>query len=84
MLFLPHPACSHISFLEWRRGLAVLQEEHGLLLTPFERNLELWRQLWRVIERRYAISYGKRGGDFVGKKRFRENFKFECVRYYRK
>jgi len=39
------------SFLAWRRGLADLQEEHDLLLTPFERNLEVWRQLWRVIER---------------------------------
>eukprot|EP00047_Mylnosiga_fluctuans_P003336 m.228647 g.228647 ORF g.228647 m.228647 type:complete len:651 (+) comp11767_c0_seq1:80-2032(+) len=39
------------SFLEWRRGLAKLQEEEGYLMTPFERNLELWRQLWRVIER---------------------------------
>ncbi|KAJ3353128.1 hypothetical protein GGF32_003190 [Allomyces javanicus] len=39
------------SFLAWRRGLAALQEEEGLLLTPFERNLEVWRQLWRVIER---------------------------------
>ena len=39
------------SFLEWRRGLAQLQESDELLLTPFERNLEVWRQLWRVIER---------------------------------
>ncbi|EFO20434.1 hypothetical protein LOAG_08056 [Loa loa] len=38
-------------FLEWRKNLAELQEDHGVLLTPFERNLELWRQLWRVIER---------------------------------
>uniref|UniRef100_A0A915PN84 Large subunit GTPase 1 homolog n=1 Tax=Setaria digitata TaxID=48799 RepID=A0A915PN84_9BILA len=62
-------------FLEWRKGLADLQEAYfidkfkitagyyclsailicsegdGVLLTPFERNLELWRQLWRVIER---------------------------------
>jgi len=43
------------SFLNWRRGLAVLQEEEGLLLTPFERNLEVWRQLWRVIERSHLI-----------------------------
>ncbi|CAO3679936.1 unnamed protein product [Umbelopsis ramanniana] len=43
------------SFLSWRRGLAVLQEEEGLLLTPFERNLEVWRQLWRVIERSQLI-----------------------------
>ncbi|KAI5291204.1 hypothetical protein KEM54_005893 [Ascosphaera aggregata] len=39
------------AFLEWRRGLAELQENQDLLMTPFERNLEVWRQLWRVIER---------------------------------
>lgn len=39
------------SFLTWRRGLAELQENNDLLMTPFERNLEVWRQLWRVIER---------------------------------
>ncbi|KAI0875527.1 hypothetical protein GGS24DRAFT_288666 [Hypoxylon argillaceum] len=39
------------SFLLWRRGLAELQEYNDLLMTPFERNLEVWRQLWRVIER---------------------------------
>ncbi|NXD13856.1 LSG1 GTPase, partial [Nothocercus nigrocapillus] len=39
------------SFLEWRRQLAHLEEEKNLILTPFERNLEFWRQLWRVIER---------------------------------
>ncbi|MCJ1306897.1 hypothetical protein MMC25_000541 [Agyrium rufum] len=39
------------SLLEWRRGLADLQENQDLLMTPFERNLEVWRQLWRVIER---------------------------------
>ncbi|KAL2760768.1 hypothetical protein ACRALDRAFT_1038299 [Sodiomyces alcalophilus JCM 7366] len=39
------------SFLNWRRGLAELQENNDLLMTPFERNIEVWRQLWRVIER---------------------------------
>ena len=39
------------SLLEWRRGLAELQENNDLLMTPFERNLEVWRQLWRVLER---------------------------------
>jgi large subunit GTPase 1 len=39
------------SLLDWRRGLAELQESNDLLMTPFERNLEVWRQLWRVIER---------------------------------
>lgn len=40
------------AFLEWRRKLAQLQEsDEDLLLTPFERNIEVWRQLWRVVER---------------------------------
>ena len=43
------------SFLDWRRGLATLAERETLLLTPFERNLEVWRQLWRVIERSHLI-----------------------------
>ena len=42
------------SFLEWRRSLVRLQEDDRLTLTPFERNLEFWRQLWRVVERRWA------------------------------
>ena len=39
------------SLIEWRRGLADMQETDDLLMTPFERNIEVWRQLWRVIER---------------------------------
>lgn len=40
------------SFLEWRRGLALTEEsEINSVVTPFEKNLEVWRQLWRVIER---------------------------------
>lgn len=42
-------------FLEWRRGLAMLQEAEGLILTPYEKNLEFWRQLWRVVERSDVI-----------------------------
>lgn len=42
-------------FFEWRRNLAILEEEQGLLLTPFEKNLEFWRQLWRVVERSDVI-----------------------------
>jgi len=37
------------AFLQWRRSMAHLQNKEGI--TPFERNLEVWRQLWRVIER---------------------------------
>jgi large subunit GTPase 1 len=39
------------SYLEWRRKLAQLQERDDIVLTPFEKNIEFWRQLWRVIER---------------------------------
>ena len=42
-------------FLEWRRGLAELQEIDKIVITPFERNLDFWRQLWRVIERRLVL-----------------------------
>lgn len=39
------------AFLEWRRGLAALEQNNKLILTPFEKNLEVWRQLWRTVER---------------------------------
>jgi len=39
------------AFMDWRRGLATLAQEMGLYLTPYERNLDFWRQLWRCIER---------------------------------
>jgi len=39
------------AFLQWRRSLAELEQNEHLLLTPFEKNLEVWRQLWRVVER---------------------------------
>ena len=39
------------AFLEWRRALASVEADERLTLTPFEKNLEIWRQLWRVCER---------------------------------
>jgi large subunit GTPase 1 len=47
------------AFLEWRRAIAEREEEISLRsssisslgVTPFEKNLEIWRQLWRVLER---------------------------------
>jgi len=42
------------SFLEWRRKIAVATAEaakKNLTVTPFEKNLQVWRQLWRVLER---------------------------------
>lgn len=43
-------------FLEWRRSLAALEEEENLMLTPYERNLQVWRQLWRVVERSDVVA----------------------------
>jgi large subunit GTPase 1 len=47
------------SFLDWRRAIAMREEEivlsqdisSSIGVTPFEKNLEMWRQLWRVMER---------------------------------
>lgn len=46
----------HQAFLEWRRAIAFKEEElvrsqSGASVTPFEKNIEVWRQLWRVLER---------------------------------
>lgn len=45
-------------FLTWRRKIASMEEENrlastigGPMMTPFEKNIEVWRQLWRVVER---------------------------------
>lgn len=40
------------SFLQWRRELAAAEASlTDMKLTPFEKNINVWRQLWRVIER---------------------------------
>lgn len=40
------------SFLNWRRDLSKVEEKYyDLHLTPYEKNPEVWRQLWRVIEK---------------------------------
>ena len=43
------------AFLVWRRDLALVEEQEKLVLTPFEKNLEIWRQLWRVLERSHIV-----------------------------
>uniref|UniRef100_A0A3B4ZM32 Large subunit GTPase 1 homolog n=1 Tax=Stegastes partitus TaxID=144197 RepID=A0A3B4ZM32_9TELE len=47
-LVLQHKACVTFSNV---CAVCRVEEEQKLILTPFERNLEFWRQLWRVIER---------------------------------
>ena len=40
------------AFLEWRREIATMEAaQPDRKVTPFEKNIEVWRQLWRVIER---------------------------------
>ncbi|KAF3541605.1 hypothetical protein F2Q69_00024075 [Brassica cretica] len=39
------------AFLNWRRMFVRLEENEKLVLTPFEKNLDIWRQLWQVLER---------------------------------
>lgn len=39
------------AFLQWRRSLANIEEGHGLIMTPYERNVDFWRQLWRCVEK---------------------------------
>lgn len=38
------------AFLDWRKQLATIENQENFILTPFERNIEMWRQLWRVVE----------------------------------
>lgn len=40
----------NIAFLDWRKQLATIENQDNFILTPFERNIEMWRQLWRVVE----------------------------------
>jgi len=49
------------AFLSWRRSIAMHEEtvmSSGvrIVATPFEKNLEVWRQLWRVLERSDCIA----------------------------
>jgi ribosome biogenesis GTPase A len=41
------------AFLRWRREIASIEalDDYTKKVTPFEKNLEVWRQLWRVCER---------------------------------
>ncbi len=40
------------AFLNWRRALAGEEEANvGYAITPYEKNIEVWRQLWLVVEK---------------------------------
>jgi len=41
----------NLAFLAWRKSLAILEEGNSeLTFTPFEKNIEVWKQLWRVVD----------------------------------
>lgn len=40
------------AFLNWRRALAEEEEKNvTMVITPFEKNINVWRQLWLVVEK---------------------------------
>jgi len=44
------------AFLNWRRLLAEEEEKNlELAITPFEKNIEIWRQLWLVAEKSQVL-----------------------------
>jgi len=46
----------NVSFVNWRRELASLEEYYKeIVLTPFEKNLDVWKQLWHVIEKSHVV-----------------------------
>lgn len=49
-LLPPTPSCSALTHLLFARYYSLEDNEH-LILSPFERNPEVWKQLWRVLER---------------------------------
>jgi hypothetical protein len=56
------------AFLDWRRNLSQVESRDNISMTPFEKNLNVWRQLWRVVEM---------SGNYHTKKPKNENF-YSC------
>ena len=44
-----------IAFHDWLARLKMFEQDTGVFLTPFERNIDVWRQLWRVLERSHVV-----------------------------
>eukprot|EP00375_Theileria_parva_P003519 XP_766202.1 hypothetical protein [Theileria parva strain Muguga] len=43
------------NFYKWRSILSEVELREKSTMTPYEKNLEFWRQLWRVIERSHLV-----------------------------
>jgi large subunit GTPase 1 len=40
------------NFINWRRELSLKEEAYRFItMTPYEKNVEIWKQLWRVLEK---------------------------------
>ena len=40
------------NFIDWRRDLSLNEEKYRFVtMTPYEKNVEIWKQLWRVLEK---------------------------------
>lgn len=46
-----------MELIEWRKALAVVEETEHIVLSPFEKNPEVWKELWRVLERSQVAVY---------------------------
>ncbi|KAL0229888.1 hypothetical protein PCE1_003452 [Barthelona sp. PCE] len=42
-------------YLNWRRELADIEKETKYTMAPFEKNILVWQQLWRVVEKSHVI-----------------------------
>lgn len=54
LLFVCLFVCSY--YFLWQY-LFRLEENEKLVLTPFEKNIDIWRQLWRVVERSDLVRF---------------------------
>lgn len=43
--------------IEWRRALSIIEEDGNITLSPFEKNPEVWKELWHVLERSQVAVY---------------------------
>ena len=41
--------------MRWRQHLASVERVYAVTVTPYEKNPEYWRNLWRVIERNNVL-----------------------------
>ena len=42
-------------FMNWRKELSTIEDIYDVTVTPYEKNPEYWRNLWRVVERSHVV-----------------------------